>query len=104
MVKQLYFLQMNQYCKRGLQIRANGVKMNLGQINSQWNFDDYIWEIYNKPWLEGALQRGDEIVIWSDPIVSRTGFYKRELDFIQLKAHQYGYDYNLGINIGTFTK
>ncbi len=31
-------------------------------------FDDFIWDTYNKPWLESALQRGDDIVIWSDPI------------------------------------
>lgn len=79
-------------------------KLSAGQINSSWSFDDYIWEAYNKPWLESALQRGDEIIIWSDPINSRTGFYKRELDFIQTKASQYGYDYNTGISSGAFSK
>ena len=47
---------------------------------------------------------GDDIVIWSDPINSKTGFYKRELEFIQNKASQYGYDYNGGIASGTFSK
>lgn len=79
-------------------------KLNLNQINSSWTFDDYIWEAYNKPWLESALQRGDDIVIWSDPISSRTGFYKRELDFIQSNSSIYGYDYNAGVNIGIFSK
>jgi hypothetical protein len=79
-------------------------KMNAGQINNSWTFDDYIWEVYNKPWLENALQRGDDIIIWSDPINSRTGFYKRELDFIQSNSSQYGYNYNTGISSGTFSK
>ncbi|MFY9307571.1 MAG: hypothetical protein WAQ28_00840 [Bacteroidia bacterium] len=79
-------------------------KLSMGQINGSWTFDDYIWEVYNKPWLESALQRGDAIIIWSDPITSRTGFYKRELDFIQANASQYGYDYSTGIANGTFLK
>ncbi|QFZ53923.1 hypothetical protein FEZ18_03400 [Oceanihabitans sp. IOP_32] len=79
-------------------------KINTGQINSSWTFDDYIWEAYNRPWLESALQRGDDIIIWSDPVASRNGFYQRELDFIQTNANQYGYDYNLGISTGTFSK
>ena len=79
-------------------------KLTSGQINKSWTFDDYIWEAYNKPWLESALQRGDDIVIWSDPIKSRTGFYKRELDYIQSRASQYQYDYNSGFNNGTFSK
>jgi TANFOR domain-containing protein len=79
-------------------------KLNSGQISNLWSFDEYIWQVYNKPWLESALQRGDEIVIWSDPLNSRTGFYKRELDFIESKASLYGYDYNSGINLGTFSK
>jgi len=52
-------------------------KLSSWQINSSWTFDNYVWEMYNKPWLESALQRGDDIIIWSDPISSRTGFYKR---------------------------
>jgi hypothetical protein len=79
-------------------------KLSSSQINSSWTFEDYIWEIYNKPWLGSALHRGDDIILWSDPINSRTGFYKRELDFIQSKATLYGYDYNLGITNGTFSK
>ncbi|GHV17695.1 hypothetical protein FACS1894169_13320 [Bacteroidia bacterium] len=31
-------------------------------------FDDFIWETYNRPWLESAMQRGDDIVIWSNPM------------------------------------
>ena len=80
------------------------LKKQQGVINSAWSFDDYIWEAYNKPWLESSLQRGDDIVIWSDPINSRNGFYKRELDFIQSQGSKYGYDYNNGISKGTFTK
>lgn len=79
-------------------------KISSGQINSSLTFDDYIWDAYNKPWLESALQRGDDIVIWSDPINSSTGLYKRELEFIQNKASQYGYDYIGGITSGTFSK
>lgn len=79
-------------------------KLKSGKINNSWSFDDYLWETDNKPWLESALQRGDDIVIWSDPVNSRTGFYKRELDFIQGNAAKYGYDYNLGISNGTFSK
>jgi hypothetical protein len=67
-------------------------------------FEDFIWNTYNRPWLENALQRGDDIIIWSDPINSRNGFYKMELDFIQSKAFQYGYDYNNGIIMGIFSK
>jgi hypothetical protein len=67
-------------------------------------FDDFIWDEYNKPWIENALIRGDDIVIWSDPINSATGFFKREIEFIQSNASKYGYDFNKGINSGTFSK
>jgi hypothetical protein len=78
--------------------------MSAGKINRLWTFEDYIWETYNKPWLERAMYRGDDIIVWSDPINSRNGFYKRELDFIQVECDKYGYDYSKGISIGVFIK
>ena len=79
-------------------------------------FDDFVWDTYNKPWLESAMQRGDEIIIWSDPTlpvniekyfpeegVFGKSFYGRELDFIQSKSIQYGYNYDHGILTGTFS-
>ena len=41
------------------------------------------------------MQRGDEIIIWSDPINSRNGFYKRELDFIESQGSKYGVMYQI---------
>jgi hypothetical protein len=80
-------------------------------------FDDFIWDNYNQPWLESALQRGDDIVIWSDPFSQSNiqkyfqkenffgkSFYGRELEFIQKNASKYGYNYNNGISSGTFIK
>jgi hypothetical protein len=77
---------------------------NQNKIPKNWTFDDYIWETYNKQWLENALRRGDDIVLWSDPISQRNGFYKRELDFIENNSSIYGYNYNEGLNKGVFTK
>ena len=79
-------------------------KVNSNIIDKSLSFDDYIWETYNKPWLESALQRGDDIIIWSDPIKNRNGYYMRELDFIEKNAEYYGYNYKLGIRNGVFEK
>jgi len=79
-------------------------KLNSGKISSSWTFNDYIWDAYNKPGLESALQRGDDIVIWSDPIKLKTGYYKRKLDFLQSEANQYGYNFNSGIENGILTQ
>lgn len=79
-------------------------KINSNIIDKSLSFDDYIWETYNKPWLESALQRGDDIIIWSDPIKNRNGYYMRELDFIEKNAEYYGYNYKLGIRNGVFEK
>lgn len=77
---------------------------------------DYIWTTYNKPWLESAMQRGDDIILWSDPLLninlykqfngipSGPTFLNRELEFIKLNASKYGYNYNNGLNTGTFLK
>ncbi|GHT24742.1 hypothetical protein AGMMS4957_18280 [Bacteroidia bacterium] len=80
-------------------------------------FEDFIWETYNQPWIENALQRGDDIVLWSDPTLTSNleklfeiediygkSFYGREIDFIQNNATKYGYDFNNGISSGIFTK
>lgn len=87
-----------------------------GVLDKTKGFDDYIWEAYNRPWLENALQRGDDIVIWSDPtlkinlykpfkdVPSGPTFFNRELEFIKNNASKYGYDYNKGIELGTFSK
>src|SRR5690606_18841347 len=76
-------------------------------------FDDYIWETYNKPWLESAMQRGDDVILWSDPNnipskeftdgIGKT-FYGREVDFFKNNSSKYGYDYSEGIKIGSFLK
>ena len=76
-------------------------------------FDDFIWESYNKPWLENAMLRGDDIVIWSDPYnlpiktfkdgIGKT-FFEREIEFIKNNSSKYGYDYSKGISFGTFSK
>jgi len=79
-------------------------------------FDDFVWETYNKPWLESALQRGDDVIIWSDPslnsnlykpfkdIPSGPTFFNREIEFMKTNATKYGYDFNKGINSGFFSK
>ncbi len=76
-------------------------------------FDDFIWDTYNRPWIESAMQRGDDIIIWSNPNnlpvkVFKDGvgitFYERELEFLKINSSKYGYDYNKGINLGTFSK
>lgn len=90
---------------------------SLGIKSKTKAFDDYIWNNYNKPWLENALQRGDDIVVWSNPFLKENidkffsldgirgkSFYGREIDFIEQNASRYGYDFDLGINSGTFSK
>jgi succinate dehydrogenase flavin-adding protein (antitoxin of CptAB toxin-antitoxin module) len=76
-------------------------------------FDDFVWENYNRPWLESAMQRGDDIVIWSNPhnlpakeFTDGIGisFFEREIDFLRNNSARYGYNYNNGINSGTFSK
>ena len=80
-------------------------------------FDDFIWEKYNKPWLESALQRGDEIILWSDPTLNSNlevfyqleniqgmSFYGREIDFIKKNASKYGYNFTEALNSGTLSK
>ena len=61
-------------------------------------FDDYIWDNFNKPWIESAMQRGDDIVLWSDPSLSKNlikdfddigpgeTFFSREISFIKNNA------------------
>lgn len=88
-----------------------------GIVEGTKAFDDYIWETYNKPWLENAMQRGDDIVLWSNPNLKLNmetyykkenilgkSFYGREIEFIENNASKYGYDYNRGISIGIFSK
>lgn len=80
-------------------------------------FDDFIWETYNKPWLESAMQRGDDIIVWSDPLlksntekffvverISGKSFYGREIEFLELNSSRYGYDFNNSMNTGVFSK
>ncbi|MBL4560325.1 MAG: hypothetical protein JKX79_05015 [Labilibaculum sp.] len=80
-------------------------------------FDDYIWENYNKVWLEDAMKRGDDIVIWSDPLsesnleklftkddVFDKSFFGRELEFIKDNASKYGYDFSGGVSAGVLKK
>ena len=77
-------------------------------------FDDFIWDTYNRPWIESAMQRGDNIIIWSNPTnlkktkyidgVIGPSFYERELEFLKNNSTKYNYDYNKGINSGKFSK
>ena len=77
-------------------------------------FDDFIWNRYNKPWLESAMQRGDEIILWSSPNhLSRKrysdgifgdSFYQRELNFLKDNSSYYGYNYTESIQLGMFSK
>lgn len=89
----------------GTQVAKNG-KFNLLNIDlSGKNLtEQQIWEQLNKPWLEQAMERGDDIVLASDPINLRTGFYERELDFIKENATKYGYNYTEGLNSGKLIK
>lgn len=77
--------------------------------------DLYIWEVYNKPWLEKALQRGDDIIIWSNPkniskkIYPDTGetgitFFEMEVEFMKANASKYGYNWEEGIISGILKK
>jgi hypothetical protein len=79
-------------------------------------FDDFVWETYNRPWLESAMQRGDDIVIWSNPLLNENlykpfvdvpsgpTFFNRELEFLRNNSNRYGYDYGRGLNSGVFSK
>ncbi len=104
-------LSMDDWSKIKANIEAKGIKEGTKA------FDDYIWDNYNKPWLESALQRGDDVVIWSNPneltslekpftldMTKGATFFARELDFIKANATKYGYDYNKGVTSGTFSK
>lgn len=88
-----------------------------GILENTKAFDEFIWDEYNKPWLENAMVRGDDIIIWSDPIdvrnlekefliegISGKSFYGREIDFIESNASRYNYNFNNGILTGTFSK
>jgi hypothetical protein len=63
------------------------------------------------------MTRGDDIVLWSNPILKSNletlypkegildkSFYGREIEFLENNANKYGYDYNKGISIGIFSK
>lgn len=56
------------------------------------------WDNYNRPFLEDAFKRGDDIRLVSDPIeFEKSGFYGRELETINGEnglAKKYGYIYN----------
>jgi hypothetical protein len=62
------------------------------------NGNEVFWISYNKPFLEAAFQRGDDIRLFSDPAVfANSGFYGRELQEINKPgglAEIYGYTYN----------
>jgi hypothetical protein len=85
-----------------------------GIIKDTKAFDDFIWDTYNKPWLESALQRGDDIILWSDPQnikkieyldgIIGPSFYERELEFLKTNSTKYGYEYNKSIELGVFSK
>src|SRR5690606_11520059 len=76
-------------------------------------FDDFIWDSYNKPWLENAMLRGDDIILWSDPNsnglksfsdgIGKT-FYAREIDFLKNNSIEYNYNFIEGIKTGLFSK
>ena len=89
----------------GTRAAKNG-KFNLLNIDlSGKNLSEQeIWEQLNKPWLEQAMARGDDIILASDPINLRTGFYERELDFIKENAAKFGYDYGAGLTSGKLIK
>lgn len=103
-------LSIEDWSKIKNELEVKGIKSGTKE------FDDYIWDNYNRPWIESAMQRGDNIILWSDPNykinllkafdngdIGKT-FYSRELDFIKLNAPTYNYDYNKGIASGNFTK
>lgn len=60
--------------------------------------DEEFWKRYNKPFLEKAFKRGDDIRLVSDPDRdggALTGFYKREIEEIEGGlASRYGYIYD----------
>ncbi len=104
-------LSIKDWSKVADKLDAQGIKDGMKA------FDDYIWDQFNKPWLESAMQRGDNIVVWSDPSLSENlikpfridkvdgaTFFSRELDFIKANATKYGYDFEAGITSGTFLK
>ncbi len=93
------------------EIEAVGIKLGTKA------FDDYIWDNYNRPWLESAMQRGDEIVLWSDPKSNKNlekffdgddtfgeTFYSRELKFLNENAIKYNYDFQKGIDTGLLSQ
>ena len=65
------------------------------------NGKEVFWTSYNKPFLEEAFQRGDDIRLFSDPQVFQgPGFYGRELEEITKfggLADTYGYAYDASI-------
>jgi hypothetical protein len=70
--------------------------------------------VYNKIWLETAMQRGDDIIIWSEPFnitpkfysdlkLYGDSFFQREINFIKANASKFGYNSN-DITIGILKK
>lgn len=69
--------------------------------------NETFWVDYNLPFLEEAFRRGDDIRLFSDPDMHRTGFYGRELDEITKPgglAERYGYTYNPDTGMFTTTR
>src|SRR5690606_35537198 len=91
-------LSIDDYSKLIEELSAKGIKQGTKA------FDDYVWDNYNRQWLESALQRGDDVTLWSDPKnllktkyedgIIGVSFYERELNFLKENAKRYKYDYN----------
>ncbi len=70
-------------------------ELNVLNVKGATDGDAHFWEKYNKPFLEAAFARGDDVRLISHPQESRTGFFGMELDYIDgTLASQYGYIYD----------